>query len=101
MNIINSSTARLSNFKRNLFNLNKKDKINNLKTDVIMNNTVKVRRNNNFNFLNNKGDLKCENKRGKKFYNKENDNKNRKIWIANLDKYYKKKKKLNFDFFNY
>ena len=56
-----------SNFKKNSFNLGKRDKINNLKTNIIINNTVKIRRDDNLNFLNNKNDFKRGNKRRKRF----------------------------------
>ena len=60
---------------------------------IIINNIVKIRKNDNPNFLNNKNDLKRGNKREKRFYNKKNNNKNKKIQIAKLNKYYKKRKK--------
>ena len=75
MNIVNSFTARLNNSKRKSFNLDKKDKINDLKTNVIINNIAKTIEDNDPNFLNNKNDLK---RRGR-LYNKNNNNKNKKI----------------------
>ena len=66
-----------------------------------MNNTVKARENDNFNFLDNKNNPRRENKREKKPYNKKNNNKNEKVRIAKPNKYYKKKKILNFGFFSY
>ena len=66
-----------------------------------MNNIVKIKRNDNPDFLNGENDLKCGNKREKKPYNRENNNKNKKIRIVKLNKYYKKKKNLNFGFFSY
>ena len=93
MNIINFFTARFSNSKGNPPNLSKKNKISSLETNIIINNTAKIKENDDFNFLNNKGDLRYGNKRGERFYNKKNNNKNKKIQIAKLDKYYKKRKK--------
>ena len=58
-----------------------------------MNNTVKIKENDNFNFLNNKSDFKRENKRERRFYNREDNNKNKKIQIAKSNKYYEKRKK--------
>ena len=101
MSIVGFFTARFSNSKGNPFNLGKKDKINSLKINIIMNNIVKAKRDDNLNFLNNKGDPKYGNKRGRKPYNKKNNNKNRKIQISKLNKYYKKKRSLNFSFFDY
>ena len=57
-------------FKGNPSNLNKKNKINNLKTNIIINNIVKVRGDDNFDSLNNKNDPKRGNKRRGRFYNK-------------------------------
>ena len=85
--------ACFNNSKGNLPNLNKKDKISNLKTNIIMNNTAKIKKNDDFDFLNNKGDLKRGNKRGKRPYNRKNNNKNKKIRIAKPNKYHKKRKK--------
>ena len=93
MNIIGFFIALLNNSKKNSFNLNKKDKISNLKINIIMDNTVKIRKNNNSNFLNNKNNLKHENKREKRFYDKEDDNGSEKIQVAKLNKYYEKKEK--------
>ena len=61
-----------------------------------MDNTVKVRKNDNPNSLNNKGNPRRGDKRGKRFYNKKNNNKNKKVRVAKLDKYYEKKKKFKF-----
>ena len=94
MNIIGSLIARFNNFKRNPPTLDRKDKISSLKTNIIMNNTAKARKDDNFNSLNNKSNPKCEDKREGRFYNKNNNNKNGKIRVAKLNKYYKKKKKL-------
>ena len=58
-----------------------------------MNNTIKVKGDNDFNFLNNKNDLKRGNKRERRFYNKKNNNKNKKIQIAKSNKYYKEREK--------
>ena len=70
MNTAGSFIACFNNSKENLFNSGKKNKINNLKTDIIIDNIVKTRGDNNLNFLNGKDNLKCENKRERKFYNK-------------------------------
>ena len=64
-----------------------------------MNNVIKIRENNNPDFLNGESDPKRENKRRGKPYNKKNNNKNKKIRIAKLNKYYKNS--LNLNFFNY
>ena len=96
MNIISFFTARPNNSKGNSFNLSKKNKINNWKTDIIINNIAKTKKNNNSNFLDGKGDPKRENKRERKLYNKKNNNKNRKIQIAKLNKYHEKRKKFKF-----
>ena len=61
-----------------------------------MNNTIKVRENDNLNFLDGEDDFKRGNKRGWKLYDKENDNKNKKIRIVKLDKYYGERKKFEF-----
>ena len=66
-----------------------------------MNNIVKARKNNNFNFSNNQNNSKRENKREKRSYNRKNDNKNKKIQVAKLDKYYENKKNLNLNFSDY
>ena len=79
MNIAGSLTAHFNNFKGNPSNLGKRDKTNNLKIDIIIDNTVKAKEDNDFNFLNNKNDLKRGNKRRGRSYNKENNNKNKKI----------------------
>ena len=79
MNTAGFFTAYFNNFKGNPPNLSKKDKINNLKTDIIINNTAKAKKNNNPDFLDNKNDLKRGNKREGRFYNKKNDNKSEKI----------------------
>ena len=71
--------------------MNKKNKINSLKTDIIIDDTVKIKKNNNLDFLNNKNDFRRGNKRKKKPYNKENNNRNKKIRIVKLNRYYKKK----------
>ena len=92
---------RLNNFKGNLFNLGKKDKINNLKTDIIMNNIVKIKKNDDFNFLNNKCDPRRGNKRKRKFYNKKTIIRVGKYGSLNQINIIKRKKSLNFNFFNY
>ena len=58
-----------------------------------MNNTAKIKKDDDFNFSNNKDNPKRGNKREKKPYNKKNDDENEKIQIFKLDKYYKKRKK--------
>ena len=83
MNTAGFFTARSNNFKRNLFNLSKKNKTNNLKTNIIINNTAKIKRNNDLNFLNNKNNLRRGNKREGKSYNKNNNNKNKKYKSLN------------------
>ena len=99
MNTVGFFTIRFNNFKGNSSNLNKKNKISNLKINIIMNNTAKIRGDDNSDFLNNKNNLRRGNKRGGRFYNKNNNNKNKKIQIAKLDKYYKEKEKFKFKFF--
>ena len=69
MNIANSSTARFNNSKGNSPNSNKKNKKNNLKIDVIIDNIIKARKDNNPDFSNNKSNPRRENKRGGRFYN--------------------------------
>ena len=59
-----------------------------------MNNTAKAREDDDPNSLNSEGNPKRGDKREKRFYNKENDDENEKIRIAKLDKYYKKREKL-------
>ena len=70
MNTAGSFITRFNNSKKNLFNSGRRDKINNLKITIIMNNTVKTKNNNNLNFLNNERDLKYRNKCKGRFYNK-------------------------------
>ena len=91
MNTAGFLTARFNNFKKNLFIIDKKNKINNLKTDVIINNITKVRKDDNPNFLNNKSNFRRENKREERLYNKKNNNKNKKIRVIKSNKYHKKK----------
>ena len=79
MNTAGSSTARFSNFKRNLFNLGKKDKISNLKIDIIMDNTAKIKEDDDSDFLDNEDNFRRGNKRGGRFYNKKNNKKNKKV----------------------
>ena len=79
MSTAGSSTARFNNFKRNPFITNKKNKTSNLETDVIMDNTAKVKKNDDSNSLDNEGNPKRGNKRGRRLYDKEDDNKNGKI----------------------
>ena len=64
-----------------------------------MDNIIKAKKNNNSDFSDGKGDFKRENKREEKPYNKKDNNKNKKIRIAKLNKYYKEKKKFKFKFF--
>ena len=96
MNIIGSFIARFNNSKGNLFNLNKKNKTNNLEIDIIIHNIIKIRKDDDLDFLDNKNDFKRENKREGRFYNRKNNNKNKKIQITKLNKYYEKKKKFKF-----
>ena len=96
MNTVNFFTACFNNFKGDPFNASKKNKISSLKINIIIDNTAKIKKNNNFNFLNSEGDFKRGNKREKKFYNKKNDDKSGKIWIIKLNKYYKERKKFKF-----
>ena len=79
MNIISFFTAYFSNFKGNLSNLGKKNRINNLKINIIINNIIKIKGDDNLDFLNNKGDFKRGNKRKKRFYDREDNNKNKKV----------------------
>ena len=58
-----------------------------------MDNTTKAREDNNPNFLDNEGNPKRGNKRGERPYDKKNDNKNKKVRIAKLNKYHGKRKK--------
>ena len=58
-----------------------------------MNNTIKARGNNNLNSLNNKGNPRRGDKRGKRPYNKKNNNRSEKVRVAKPDKYHGKKKK--------
>ena len=44
MNIVGFFIVRFNNFKKNLFNLIKKDKINNLKINIIINNIIKIKK---------------------------------------------------------
>ena len=94
MNTVNFFIARFNNFKGNPPHLGKKDKISNLKIDVIINNIAKTRRNDDFNFLDSKGDLKRGNKRGRRFYNRKDNNKSKKIRVAKLNKYHGEREKL-------
>ena len=65
-----------------------------------MNIIVKIREDDNSNFLNNKNDLKRGNKRGRKFYNKKNNN-NKKYELLNQKNIIKKERNFNFNFFSY
>ena len=94
MNIAGFLTACFNNPKRNSLITGRKDKTNNLKIDVIMNNTAKVRKDDDFNFSDNEGNLRRGDKGGEKLYDKENNNKNEKVRVAKLDKYHGKKEKL-------
>ena len=91
MNTINFLIAHFNNFKKNPFILSKKNKINNLKIDVIINNIVKAKENDDFDFLDGESNPKRGTKRSRKFYNKKDDNKNGKIRVTKLNKYYEKK----------
>ena len=44
MNTAGFFIIHINNFKGSLLNLNKKNKINNLKTNIIMNNIVKIKK---------------------------------------------------------
>ena len=90
MNTAGSSTARLNNFKGNLFNSGKKNKTSNLETDIIINNIIKARGDDDLNFLDDEGDPR----RGGRPYDKKNNNKNKKIRVAKLHKYYREREKL-------
>ena len=79
MSTAGSLTARFNNSKGNPFTTNKKNKTSNLETDVIMDNTVKVRENDDSDFLDNEGNPKRGDKRGGRPYDKEDDNKNGKV----------------------
>ena len=96
MNTASSSITYFNNSKKNPPNPGKKNKINSLKINVIMNNTAKIRKNDNPDSSNDENDLKRENKCGEKPYDKKNDNENKKVRIAKLNKYYKEKKKFKF-----
>ena len=100
MNIINSFTVRFSNFKGNLFNLDKRNKINSLKINIIINNTAKTKKDDNPDFSDDKDDFKYENKRKKRLYNKKTIIKMRKYGLLNQTNI-TKKKHLNFNFSNY
>ena len=67
-----------------------------MEIDIIINNIIKIKKNDNFDFLDNKGDLKRGNKCRGKSYNKKNNNKNRKIRVVKLNKYHGKREKLKF-----
>ena len=96
MSTADSLIARFNNFKKNSFIIGRKNKISNLKINIIIDNTVKARKDDDFNFLNSKNNLRRGDKRGKKFYDKKNNNKSEKIQIAKLNKYHEEKKKLKF-----
>ena len=96
MNIAGFVIIYFSNFKKNPLNLDKKNKISNLKIDIIINNIIEIRKNDDLNFSNNENDFRRENKRKKRFYNKENNDENGKMRITKLNKYYKKRKKFEF-----
>ena len=96
MSIVSSLIARTNNSKESPLNLNKKDKISNLKIDIIIDNTAKIRGDNDPDFSNNKSDFGRENRYREKPYNKENNNRSKKIQVTKLNKYYKKRKKSKF-----
>ena len=96
MNIVGSSIAYFNNPKRNSLIIGRKDKTNSLKINIIIDNTAKARENDDPDFLNSKSNPRRGDKRGKKLYDKKNNDKNEKIQIAKLNKYYKKKEKLKF-----
>ena len=59
-----------------------------------MNNTAKARKDDDPNFSDNEGNFKRRDKRGERPYDKENDDKSEKIRVAKLDKYHRKREKL-------
>ena len=58
-----------------------------------MDNTAKAREDDDFDSSNSEGNPRRGNKRGGRFYDKENNNKSGKIRIAKLDKYHGERKK--------
>ena len=94
MNIISSLTARFNNSKENLFTTSRKNKTSSLKTDIIINNIIKVRGDDDLDSLNSKNNPRRGNKRKGKPYNKEDNNNNGKVQVAKPDKYHKKREKL-------
>ena len=96
MSTAGSLTARFNNSKGNSPIIGRKDKISSLKINVIINNTAKAREDNDFNFLNSEGNLRRGNKRGKRLYDKENDDRSGKVRVIKPDKYYGKREKFEF-----
>ena len=94
MSTAGSSTARFNNSKGNPPTTGRKDKTSNLETDVIIDNTAKARRDDDPDSLDSESNPRRGDKRGRRPYNKENNNKSGKIRVAKPDKYHKKKKKL-------
>ena len=58
-----------------------------------MNNTAKVRGDDDPNFLDSKSNPKRGDKREGRLYNKKNDNKNKKVWVAKSNKYHEEREK--------
>ena len=94
MNIADSLIAHFNNSKRNPPTTGRKDKTSSLKTDIIMDNTVKAKKNDDSDSSDSKGNPRRGDKRGGRSYNKKNNNKNKKIQIAKSNKYYRERKKL-------
>ena len=94
MNIVGSLTAHSNNPKGNSPTTGRKDKINSLKINIIMDNTVKIRKNDDFNFLDSEDNPRRGDKRGRRLYDKKNNNKNKKIRVAKLNKYHEEREKL-------
>ena len=94
MSIAGSLTARSNNSKGNPPTTGRKDKTSSLKTDIIMNNTAKARENDDPNSSDSKSNPKRGDKREGRLYDKENDNKNKKIQVAKPNKYHREREKL-------
>ena len=101
MSIINSLTAHFNNSKRNPFTSDKKNKTSNLKIDIIINNTAKIRENDDFNSLNNKNNPKREKKPEKNFIIKKIIIKIKKYKSPNQINITERKRNLNSNFFSY
>ena len=83
-----------NNPKKNSPIIGRKDKTNNLKINVIINNIAKAKEDDNPNSLDNKGNPKRRDKREERFYDKKNDNGSGKIQIVKPNKYHKEREKL-------